>query len=517
MSAGGRKFRSTSLSMISPLLEPPAGIFGCLVVATALIFVVKWSQSSKLDRIPTVGLSSWLGSWLAGFKYQTNAPDILQEGYEKHNSAPFKMAELHRWTVILSSREHVEELRRTPEDTLSFTEAKKEAMQGEHTLGPEIYYNPYHIPIMISQLTRNIGALYPEIRDEITMAFDDVLDLTGNEWKSVLALRSMQKVVCRTSNRIFVGLPLCRDPDWIDLNIQYTLDVVKGAAIIRRFPQLLKPIAARLFTSVYQNQRRGRELLGPIIEERQKYLNECGDEWADKPNDFLSWLMEEAEGSELTIERLTTRILLINFAAIHTSSQSFTHVLFYLAANRQYIQPLREEVERIIKKEGWSKAALGKMRKVDSFIKECQRLEGIPSVSLIRKAMKDFTFSDGTFVPKGTSIVAAARSIHYDEAFYENAHAFEPFRFADLREQDGEDVKHQFVSTTTEYLSFGHGRRACPGRFFAANELKSMLVHVVMTYDVKLADDAMHPPTLYFGMATLPEPSAKVMFKRRVD
>ena len=34
---------------------------------------------------------------------------------------------------------------------------------------------------------------------------------------------------------------LGRDPDWIDLNIQYSADVVIGAAIIRLFPDLLKP------------------------------------------------------------------------------------------------------------------------------------------------------------------------------------------------------------------------------------------------------------------------------------
>ena len=55
----------------------------------------------------------------------------------------------------------------------------------------------------------------------------------------------------------------------------------------------------------------------------------------------------------------------------------FTHALFYLAANPQYIGPLREEVEGIVEKEGWSKAAVDKMRKVDSFLKECQRMEGI--------------------------------------------------------------------------------------------------------------------------------------------
>ncbi|KAG8219271.1 cytochrome P450 [Butyriboletus roseoflavus] len=113
-----------------------------------------------------------------------------------------------------------------------------------------------------------------------------------------------------------------------------------------------------------------------------------------------------------------------------------------------------------MEKEGWSNIALGKMRKVDSFIKECQRLEGTFSVGLPRKALKDFTFSDGTFVPKSTTMLAPIQSIHYDEEYYGNAHAFEPFRFADLREEDGEGMKYQFTSTTTNYLPFGHGRHA---------------------------------------------------------
>ena len=50
----------------------------------------------------------------------------------------------------------------------------------EHTMGQEIHLNPYPIPIVRSQLTRNLGALCLEIRDEITTAFDDVLDLRGN-------------------------------------------------------------------------------------------------------------------------------------------------------------------------------------------------------------------------------------------------------------------------------------------------------------------------------------------------
>ena len=81
-------------------------------------------------------------------------------------------------------------------------------------------------------------------------------------------------------------------------------------------------------------------------------------------------------------------------------------------------------------------------------------------MTVVRKAMKDFTFSDGTFIPKGTMIGVATRSLHYDEKFYKNANVFQPFRFAEMHEEDTVGVKYQFVSTSIEYLPFGHGKQA---------------------------------------------------------
>jgi len=54
--------------------------------------------------------------------------------------------------------------------------------------------------------------------------------------------------------------------------------------------------------------------------------------------------------------------------------QTFTHAFYHLAANPEYLVPLREEVEEAIRQHGWSKEAMDKMHKVDSFIKESQRL-----------------------------------------------------------------------------------------------------------------------------------------------
>ena len=71
------------------------------------------------------------------------------------------------------------------------------------------------------------------------------------------------------------------------------------------------------------------------------------------------------------------KIMLTNFAAIHTTSVTLTNVLFDIAARREYVEPLREEMEEVIRAHGWTKEGMGKMRKLDSFMKESSRLSGV--------------------------------------------------------------------------------------------------------------------------------------------
>ena len=64
--------------------------------------------------------------------------------------------------------------------------------------------------------------------------------------------------------------------------------------------------------------------------------------------------------------------------------QSITHALYHLAASPEYQQPIREEAEALISEEGWTKATMGKLWKLDSFLKESHRYNGMAvSTSLV--------------------------------------------------------------------------------------------------------------------------------------
>ncbi|KAJ8081926.1 hypothetical protein PM082_007772 [Marasmius tenuissimus] len=196
---------------------------------------------------------------------------------------------------------------------------------------------------------------------------------------------------------------------------------------------------------------------------------------------------------------------------------AFTHALYHLAANQQALKPLRQEVETVIKKEGWSKTAMVQLRLLDSFLRESQRHWGAAQLSVIRETLQDFRFSDGTVVPAGTKVAAAGYYTHHDEGTYPAPDDFVPSRFAEMRDRAGEGLKHQMVTPTLDWVLFGTGKHVCPGRFFAVAELKAMFAHLLLNYDVKFKDDAGFPPSMIFGTNITPNQSAKVMFRKRRD
>jgi len=76
----------------------------------------------------------------------------------------------------------------------------------------------------------------------------------------------------------------------------------------------------------------------PMVKERFAKMDELGETWEDAPvrdrvpvyvsvvhevhkqDDVLMWLMREAKGVERSLEGLARRLLLLNFASIHSTS-----------------------------------------------------------------------------------------------------------------------------------------------------------------------------------------------------
>lgn len=280
----------------------------------------------------------------------------------------------------------------------------------------------------------------------------------------------------------------------------------------------------------------------------------------EEPNDFLTWqirdVLRRGDPSEQTPEMISHRVLIVNFAAIHTSTFTVTNTLidlFSAPPEKGYLEGIREEAQRILNEYNgvWTKPGLAKMIRVDSAIRESMRLSGFSSRGLVRKVVSDegVTLEDGLHLNKGTNIGLSAYSVHHDETIFEDPMTYDAFRFSRPREdfatshdmpigdltadeekplangtaaatERGENLtevlKHKnlsMASTGETFLAFGHGRHACPGRFFAANELKLLIAYMVLSYDIKPLP--VRPRNIWFGDTVLPPMKATVQVRRR--
>ncbi|KAF8270428.1 cytochrome P450 [Lactarius quietus] len=483
------------------------------------LFASWYRRDPLLDAIPTVGFSDPILSYFSALRFQLNGVPMLKHGYEKTRSrlGLFKIPSFQGWTVLASDPKLIEDVKKAPDDHLSFNIPVWESLQVEYTIPFVELENEYHVDIIRTKLTRNIAVIFEKVRDELARSLDASILMHGDDsdWVKVPIMKTMQHVVSATSNRVFVGAPLCRDQNYLDLNVNFTIDVIKNSTILKMFPKLLRPIVARVICGVPSQIRQVEEFIRPIVEERTAKMEEFGENWDDKPNDMLMWLMSEAKGAERSLEGFAVRMLAVNFAAIFTTSFAITGVLYHLLSNPEYIEPLRRDVETAVAEEGWTKAGMDKMLKIDSFLRESQRIYALGIVGMSRLALRPFTFSNGVTVPAGTLISAPVNAIHADGEIYPNPEEFDGFRFAKLREQDGVPVVgQQSMSTSADYLTFGYGRHACPGRFFAANEVKALLAHILVTYDIKLEEGKKAPGFYIMGLTRVPE-KANVMFRKR--
>ncbi|PPQ79282.1 hypothetical protein CVT25_002721, partial [Psilocybe cyanescens] len=423
----------------------------------------------------------------------------------------FRIPRFGRWVVVVHKPEHIQEIWKASDEILSFDPAANELFQSAYNFGENVISDPYHFTILRTQLTKNLKDIFPSLHEELTDALNEYIPARKNEWLELEGMKTIIPILSRGINRALVGYPLCRDPDWMNLNIRFAIDVVNAVRVLQLTPQIFKRFASSWLTNTSLHIASGVKRLEPMVAERQRKI---GENDSDRPNDCVTWMME-LKDQEHDAEELTKRLFDLNGAGLHSTRITFCHILFHLAECPEFANELRMEVETITKQEGWTYIALSKMLKIDSFIKESQRLHAIRCLSLPRLAQHPFTFSDGTHIPVGTYITAATHVIHTYESNYENPLKFEPFRFLDKSRKENQTRKTDMTATQIDNLTWGLGPHACPARFFVANELKLLLALMVVKYDVRMAKPGPQP--VWIVDECLPDEKARVLFRRREE
>ncbi|EOD44984.1 putative cytochrome p450 protein [Neofusicoccum parvum UCRNP2] len=324
-----------------------------------------------------------------------------------------------------------------------------------------------------------------------------------------------EAVASRLSSLVFLGRPLCRNKDWLSISVSYTINCIRTIRKFSTFHPLLRPFVFRFLVEARQLQQQraaAKRIIEPEVLARRKArfaAQQAGEKYESK--DAVSWFEDVAAGRPY--DYVSSQLSLAT-AAIHTTSSTLLIVMYDILRHPELVAPLRAEAARVLREDGgWKKTSLYKMRLLDSVMKESVRVTTVSPFAMRRYADREVTLFDGTRIPKGAYFLVSCTHLLNPSNFGDDGDKFDGYRFVKLREQAGQESRWQFVTTGQDNMRFGHGIHACPGRFFASNEIKIAIAHLLLNYDWRFKGD---PPKGRSGeYEYVPDPRTVVQFRSR--
>jgi cytochrome P450 len=363
------------------------------------------------------------------------------------------------------------------------------------------------------KLTQSLGLVTDALVEETTA---DLPKLFGEspEWQTIKIKQVSMDLVARLSTRVFLGDKLCTNEEWLNIAKNYAVDGFTTSRDLRRLPEFARPLMYWFLpgaTRLRRHLRVARTLINEEVQIRKERAQKAllAGEKLPKTSDAIGWMVEMNKGLECdyVIGQLS-----LSVAAIHTTSEALSHAIMDICRYPEVIELLREEIEAVIPEHGWSKTSLYKLGLLDSFLKESQRTHPINRISMNRRLESEMVLKDGTILPNHTRIAVIGK-FRDPEAFPE-PDKFDPYRFYNLRAGE-EKQTAQHVGLMPEHLGWGFGNHACPGRFFASNELKIALCYLLTRYDWKFTESGAKDVTFEKEARPGVAADAKVMLKRR--
>ncbi|KAI3499159.1 hypothetical protein L1887_34955 [Cichorium endivia] len=179
----------------------------------------------------------------------------------------------------------------------------------------------------------------------------------------------------------------------------------------------------------------------------------------------------------ITIDADVIKALLLDayVAGTDTSSSVLEWAMTELLLNRDCLEKVQDEIRKVLDgKKDITDEDVDKMKYLKCVIMEATRLHPPLPVLPPRVARHDANVM-GYDIAEGTRVYVNVYAIMRDPKVWDKAETFIPERFLD---SSIDFVRHNF-----ELLTFGAGRRSCPGRIFAMAINEKVLANVLYRFD----------------------------------
>ncbi|CAI9282030.1 unnamed protein product [Lactuca saligna] len=230
------------------------------------------------------------------------------------------------------------------------------------------------------------------------------------------------------------------------------------------------------------------EFLQGVVDETITKLSNNPDRIGeDGVETFIEGLLkvQKEDINGITIDADVIKALLLDayVAGTDTSSSVLEWAMTELLLHPDTLKKVQDEVRMVLKgKKDISDEDLDQMRYLKAVIMETTRLHPPLPILPPRVARHDVKVM-GYDIAEGTRVYVNVYAIMRDPKVWENAETFLPERFL---ESSIDFVRHNY-----ELLTFGAGRRSCPGRVFAMAINEKVLATVLSKFDWSLPQGVM--------------------------
>ncbi|GMP52210.1 hypothetical protein CsSME_00018119 [Camellia sinensis var. sinensis] len=260
--------------------------------------------------------------------------------------------------------------------------------------------------------------------------------------------------------------------------------MIGGFIIVDMYPSVkLFQVSSGIRGTLKKMHKRIDQILENIVNEHRerKRITESGIGEEEDLVDVLLRIQKHG-GLEfpLTDNNIKAVILDIFSAGSETSSTIIDWAMSDMLKNPQAMKRAQAEVRSVCDKKGnVDETCLHELKYLNSVIKETLRLH--PSAPLlVPRESSEQCMINGYDIPAKTKAIVNAWAIGQDPKYWNEAEKFDPERFL--------DSEIDFKGRDFEFISFGAGRRICPGISFAIPNIELPLAQLLYHFDWKLPE-----------------------------
>ncbi|KAL5041487.1 hypothetical protein BDW71DRAFT_217824 [Aspergillus fruticulosus] len=284
-----------------------------------------------------------------------------------------------------------------------------------------------------------------------------------------------------------VGFHYLDEPNFIPEWSNTIAGSAKSGVYIKAFPWLSTVFAhlprwllSRVYPGmelVFQFQERCNRVIKSIMNEQSTLGYETVKNELSHPTFFHDVLNSNLPAEEKTPERLAQEVQVVIGAGSETTAKMLAWTIYYLLENRDKLEKLKEELNRLDPDQTATLVDLEKMPYLTSVMLEGLRLSYGASSRLQRIAPdRDLQFNEWS-IPAGTPVGMSSALIHHDENIFPTSRLFLPERW-----MIPEKRKH----LERYMVSFTKGSRQCIGMNLARAEILLALANIVRRLNLEL-------------------------------